>query len=104
MSAFKYPNRRQDIHKIILSVGRFHSLVCPEDALGEFLENIKKAVISSTLFILSFPKHLGNTHYKLYYIAGTPLSLISHPCRKWNSKYFSFDYYPIYFFATYRAP
>jgi len=44
MSAFKYPNRRQDIHKIILSVGRFHSLVCPEDALGEFLENIKKAV------------------------------------------------------------
>ena len=44
MPAFKCPNCMREIHWIILPGGRFHSLVCPESALGEFLENIKKAV------------------------------------------------------------
>jgi len=44
MNEFRCPNCDRAIRWVILPGGRFHSLVCTEDALGEFLENIKKAV------------------------------------------------------------
>jgi len=44
MNEFRCPNCDRAIRWVILPGGRFHSLVCTEDALGEFFENIKKAV------------------------------------------------------------
>jgi len=44
MNEFRCPNCGRAIRWVILPGGRFLSLVCPEYALGEFLENMKRAV------------------------------------------------------------